>query len=279
MVQSADEREIDRMYYEQLESELRVDLSVEVEMPPVALSYGTHTYSTKDGKRQAKTAIGTYGNFSFIQAPPKSHKSFFVSMLVSSYLNSGNRFAPAMEAERDGQDVFHFDTEQGLWHCLRGFRRSADMAETDEGYHTYSLRTIDYKKRLGFIEHTLANAPEGSVGLVVIDGIADLVADVNDIDASNKVVQKLMEWSTLYSCHIVTVIHSNYGSNKPTGHLGSFCEKKCETQISLEKDEDTKRITVTCKRSRNRGFEPFDFIINERHFPQTISEELPNLPF
>ena len=40
-----------------------------------------------------------------------------------------------------------------------------------------------------------------------------------------------MAWSTVYDCHIVTVIHSNFGSDKPTGHLGSFLEKKAETQI------------------------------------------------
>ena len=276
---SADDREVERMYYEQLDSELKVDLDVEVEMPPIALSYGTHTYSTNRGKFQAKTAIGTYGNFSFIQAPPKSYKSFFVSMLVSSYLSSGNKFASEMKSERSGRDVLHFDTEQGLWHCLRGFRRSADMADTDKGYLTYSLRTVDYKMRLGFIEHKLNSAPEGSVGLVVIDGIADLVADVNDIEASNLVVQKLMEWSALYKCHIVTVIHSNYGSNKPTGHLGSFCEKKAECQIGLEYDKDSKRVTVSCKRSRNKGFEDFEFYINERHFPEVIGSSSPNIPF
>ena len=43
-----------------------------------------------------------------------------------------------------------------------------------------------------------------------------------------------MEWSAKFNCHIVTVIHSNYGSEKPTGHLGSFLEKKTETQIQLE---------------------------------------------
>lgn len=279
MVQSEDEKEIDRMYYEQMESELKVDLDVEVEMPPIALNYGTYEYKTIRGSQTAKAAIGTYGNFSFIQAPPKSYKSFFVSMLVSSYLAPQNRFAPKMDSDRQGQDVYHFDTEQGLWHCLRGFRKVADMSETNDGYLTYSLRTIDYKKRLGFIEHKLANAPEGSVGLVVIDGIADLVADVNDIEASNLVVQKLMEWSTLYNCHIITVIHSNYGSNKPTGHLGSFCEKKCETQISLEYDEETKRVAVSCKRSRNKAFDSFEFRINELQYPQVMESEPPSMAF
>ena len=37
-----------------------------------------------------------------------------------------------------------------------------------------------------------------------------------------------MEWSQKFNCHIITVIHSNFGSDKPTGHLGSALEKKRE---------------------------------------------------
>ena len=59
---------------------------------------------------------------------------------------------------------------------------------------------------------------------------------VNNIEESNKVVQKIMEWTAKYKCHMVLVIHSNFGSDKPTGHLGSFLEKKTETQIQLEKN-------------------------------------------
>jgi hypothetical protein len=117
------------------------------------------------------------------------------------------------------------------------------------------------------------------LGLVVIDGIADLVADVNNIEESNLCVQKLMEWSTLYKCHIVTVIHSNHGSTKPTGHLGSFCEKKTETQISLAREEDSKVVTVSCKRSRNRGFDDFQFFINDYGFPELIPANSPDIDF
>tara|TARA_B110000046_G_scaffold161361_1_gene175045 strand:+ start:19 stop:480 length:462 start_codon:yes stop_codon:yes gene_type:complete len=153
------------------------------------------------------------------------------------------------------------------------------MAEEVDGYHTYSLRKIGYKQRLGFIEHKLSNAEEGSLGIVVIDGIADLVADVNNIEEANLCVQKLMEWSSLYKCHIITVIHSNHGSTKPTGHLGSFCEKKTETQISLSREEDSKIVTVSCKRSRNRGFEDFQFFINDFGFPEVIDSNYPDIDF
>jgi hypothetical protein len=279
-IPSADEREIDRMYYDSMEDELKINLDEEVPAPPIAISFGTHTYTNIRGTFTEPSAIGTDGNFSFIQAPPKSYKSYFVSLLVASYLNSGNRWSRDMKSNRNGRDVFHFDTEQGKWHCLKVFRRSSDMSEEQNGYHTYTLRTIDFFKRLGFIEHKLANAPEGSIGLVVIDGIADLVSDVNNIEESGKCVQKLMEMSTKYNCHIVTVIHSNYGSEKPTGHLGSFCEKKTECQISLKRQEENPKIVdVTCKRSRNASFDDFSFFVNKLGYPEIIEAIVPTIDY
>ena len=279
-IPTSDQLEIERMYFESIESDVKVNLDEEVPAPPISLSFGTHTYTNIRGTFTEPSVIGTDGNFSFIQAPPKSYKSFFVSLLVSSYLRSGNRWAKEMKSNRKGRDVYHFDTEQGKWHCLKGFRRSSDMAEEQEGYLTYSLRTIDFNSRLKFIEHKLANAEEGTVGLVVIDGIADLVSDVNNIEESGKCVQKLMEMSTKYNCHIVTVIHSNYGSDKPTGHLGSFCEKKTECQISVSRSEDNDKIVnVTCKRSRNASFDDFSFFINKLGYPEIIEATLPTIDY
>jgi hypothetical protein len=270
----ADDKEVDRMHYEMLDADLKVELDEEVPAPPVALSFGTHSYTTRKGMRTEETPIATYGNFSFIQAPPKSYKSFFTSLLVSAFLKDNKWAGDKFSSYREDKSVFHFDTEQGRWHCQRGFRRVSDMANTMDNYHTYSLRTIGYKQRLGFIEYILSNAKEDSIGLVVIDGVADLVSDVNDITECNLCVQKLMEWSAKYNCHISTIIHSNHNSTKPTGHLGSFLEKKAETQISLNREEDSKVVNVSCKRSRNYGFEDFDFFINRFGFPEVIEAHL-----
>ena len=111
------------------------------------------------------------------------------------------------------------------------------------------------------------------IGLVIIDGIADLVSDVNNLEESNLCVQKIMQLSAKYDCHIVTVIHSNYGSDKPTGHLGSFLEKKTENQIQLEINTVNKEwITVSCKRSRGYAFDTFSFSINEFGLPFVVGE-------
>ncbi len=137
-------------------------------------------------------------------------------------------------------------------------------------YQTYALRTINYKTRLKFIEWTLEQN-KGNNGLVIIDGIADLVSDVNNLEESNLCTQKLMEWSARYDCHIITVIHSNYGSDKATGHLGSFLYKKCETAIALEPNTVHKdNITVNCKLSRGYSFESFDFSVNKYGLPFVV---------
>ena len=91
---------------------------------------------------------------------------------------------------------------------------------------------------------------------------------------SNFIVQKVMTWTSKLSCHLMTVLHQNFGSDKPTGNLGSALEKKAETQIKLEKNEVNKGwITVECKRSRNRGFEPFSFKVNDKGLPEFVNND------
>lgn len=247
-----------------------IDPREKVSYPPTAISMGNF----RAGSETYPIPIGTYGNFSFIQAPPKSKKTFFVSLLSAVYLKGRlPEYADGMIGHRDGKCLVHFDTEQGRFHAHKVFRRVVDMTGMDnECYHTFGLRTLGYEDRLKFIEYYLYNQVE-DLGLVIIDGIADLVPDANDIQESNKVMQKLMQWTEELNCHIVTVIHSNFGNDKPTGHLGSFLEKKAETQISLEKNtvhEDM--VTVKCKRSRGFPFDTFSFRIDKQGHPKMVDD-------
>ena len=242
--------------------------------PPIpAISCGTKTYESKDGFVEYPIPIGTYGNFSFVQAPPKSKKSFFVSLLSAAYLATEiNGFTGDLKGHRNGKHIIHFDTEQSNFDAYRCFRRPIEMSATNdlESYHTFALRQLGYKDRVDFIEWYLYDKLEKeNIGLIIIDGIADLCSDVNNIEESNYVVQKLMTWTKELNCHIVTVIHSNFGTDKPTGHLGSFLEKKAETQIQLELNTVNKELVkVSCKRSRNASFEDFNFKVNNFGFPQ-----------
>ena len=266
------------VFMQLIQEECVIDINKKIEHPPVAISFKTKEVSTKDGVKSFPNAIGTYGNFSFVQAPPKSMKTFFVSLLGSAFCNPKGKFTRGMDSFRDNKHFVHFDTEQGEWHAQRVFKRIQWMNKglSLDFYHTFALRKISYRSRIDFIEYYLECMKEEGkeIGLVVIDGVADLVSDANNLEESSAIVQKIMAWTTIYNCHIVTVIHSNNGSDKPTGHLGSFLEKKAETQIQLSRDENKLgAITVSCKRSRNTPFEQFDFKLDEQGLPKVINTD------
>ena len=242
-----------------------------VTYPPIALSLGNTVLKTSKGNEVVKVPIGTYGNFSFVQAPPKSKKTFFISLLSAAYLGE-NHFSGDIKGNRQDRSLVHFDTEQSDFHSSRVFRRAVDMSSITEKYYTFALRELNYFERIQVIEQSLEQIED--VGLVIIDGIADLVSDVNDLEQSNQCVQYLMKWTAKYKCHIITVIHSNFGTSKPTGHLGSFLEKKCETQIELELNTVHKdRVNVSCKRSRGFPFEKFSFKVNKIGLPEVIGDD------
>lgn len=263
----------DEMLMQLIKEECVVDTSDLLEYPPLALSLGNTTIQTKSGSLTFPIPIATMGNISVVTAPPKTKKTFFLSLLASVYLSDQNSFGADIKGYRDDNCLVHLDTEQGAWHAQRVFKRVQDMSSNKKlgCYQTYALRTINYKQRLEFIEYILKENKDKN-GLILIDGIADLVSDVNNIEESNLCVQKLMELSARYSCHIMTVIHQNFGSAKlGTGHLGSFLEKKSETVIQLETNTTNKDwVTAICKRSRGYSFETFSFSVNDFGLPYVV---------
>jgi len=263
----------DNMLMQLIKEECAVDTNDILEYPPLALSLGTTTIQTKSGNLTFPIPIATMGNISVVTAPPKTKKTFFMSLLASVYLSDQNTFGADIKGYRNDKCLVHFDTEQGTWHAQRVFKRVQDMSSNKKlgCYQTYALRTINYKQRLEFIEYILKENKNEN-GLILIDGIADLVSDVNNIEESNLCVQKLMELSARNNCHIMTVIHQNFGSAKlGTGHLGSFLEKKAETVIQLEANTTNNEwITAICKRSRGYSFDTFSFSVNEFGLPYVV---------
>ena len=262
--------EKDYKLFEEIDKNGRVNPFEKVEHPPVAISMG----ETMMGGKTYPIPLGTYGNFSFVYGPPKTRKTFLVSLMSSVYLNDQVSFGGKMRGHREGRGLLHVDTEQGKFHASKVFRRPFDISGKDsfDNYHTFALRQYSYKERLAFIDYYLYNKVE-NLGVLILDGIADLCSDVNNIEESSAVVQYLMKWTQELNIHIITVIHSNFGSDKPTGHLGSFLEKKTECQILLEVNtKHENMVTVICKRSRSFPFEKFSFSVNEHGLPQVVGD-------
>ena len=262
------------MLMEFIQHDCKVDINEKIDYPPVALSYGEKLLKSESGDKLVPIALGTYGNLSVVTAPPKTMKTFFISLLASVYLSGSNIYGGNLKGHKGNGHLLHIDTEQGLWHCQKVFKRplTMDSSINTNNYHTFGLRSIDHKMRIDFIDYYLENKID-KPSLIIIDGIADLCSDANSIIESNALVQRLMEWSAKYKCHIINVIHQNYGSQKfGTGHLGSFLEKKAETVIALEANTVNKDwVTVKCGRSRGYSFDTFSFEVNDVGLPQVVN--------
>ncbi len=259
------------LHYEYMDDRSYINPQDKISYPPVAISCGTFELNNKE----YPIPIGTYGNFSFIHSEPKTMKTYFVSLLGSVYLGTTVVGGGQLKGHRGKRELLHVDTEQGTFHASRVFRRVAMLSKSNGNYKTHALRQYSAQDRMGFIEWKLSNML--NVGMLILDGVADIVNDVNDLKECNIAVQKLMEWSEKYNCHIIAVMHSNPGSERPTGHLGSALEKKAETQIILERTPNGE-IIVKCKRSRGYGFTPFTFELRKDK-PYVVGDYINALEF
>lgn len=235
----------------------RIDLTKPPKKPPVALSMGTH----QNEGGQWLTPWGTYGNISAISGPSKSRKTFFKTALVAGYLGASDNghFEDIRGHDNHDRIVLDIDTEQSPWHVYMTGRRVTRMLDRlDARYHCYSFRPMNHTQRVEALEHLIFNTfKDKRIGLVCIDGVADLVPFINDEEAARNVTQKLMTWSTERDCHILNVIHNSHGTKKPTGHIGSEILKKCETIAFAEKAGEVTRIMPDY--TRNYGFQGLEF--------------------
>ena len=151
----------DNMLYQMIDEQCFVDLSEEMKHPEVAISYGQHTYQTRNGPITYDTPLITYGNIAIVQAQPKQGKSFFMSLISSVFLSKDgkNKYGGKLRGHSRGGCVIHIDTEQSVFHAQRMFRRSFAMnkdTEMIDCYHTYALRQENFqtKKKVYSLEVT-----------------------------------------------------------------------------------------------------------------------------
>ena len=257
--------------YNKIHDNCLVDLSLDMILPPTALSIGKHEYK----EQTYNNNTFTYGEFSAIVAGSKNKKTFFKSALISSFIGGkANNYFPNFISSRDSDYyIIDIDTEQGSYYAQRAFRRVADMVgNVYENYLPFGVEELEPEEIIKFIDGLFEDPRyKGKIKWLSIDGVADLVINPNDIVESKNVTTKLKKWRKDNNCHINCVIHKNSTSLKATGHLGSYIEKKSETVIILEDTEDYKirnsPIEVNQTYSRGAPFDTFYFKLDDDTLP------------
>jgi RecA-family ATPase len=224
------------------------------------------------GANNESFRLATYGNISVITGQAKSRKSFFVQCIVSAYAQPNKRALELIDAnvKEDKKNILYFDTEQDKFDVSTLQNRIIAMSEmepeNEQHLEIFNLRKYPPLERFEIIEIAIQRTP--NLGLVIIDGVKDLITNINDPIQATEITSALMKWSEEKDCHILTVIHENKGSEHARGHIGTELINKAETVISIRKqDENSKRSEVIPTYTRGKDFKPFAFTINEVGIP------------
>jgi hypothetical protein len=221
-------------------------------------------------------AICTLGNFSASIGKAKSKKTFNVSAIVASAIS----YRRVLNYETDfpeGRDrVLYIDTEQSKAHCQRVLNRILRLAGLPDGVENERLTFLSLRKyrpedRIKIIEEAIADIQ--GLGLVIVDGVRDLLYDINNPTESTEVISKVMRWTDEYQFHLHLVLHQNKADDNARGHIGTEVNNKAETVIQVEKDKDDSNIsTVQSVHTRAADFEPFAFRINDDAMPELATD-------
>ncbi len=226
--------------------------------------------------------IGTLGNFSASTGKAKSKKTFNICAIVASALINGTILSYQGSFSDTKRKILYVDTEQSPFHCHKVLRRILALAglplnKQPKTLEFLCLRGSDPKARITVIEHVINNTEH--LGLVIIDGIRDLVYDINSPSESTTLITKLMQWTDEKQIHIHVVLHLNKGDDNTRGHLGTELNNKAETVLQVTKDEfDKDTSSVASMFIRDRDFEPFAFRINNDSLPELIENYQPQQP-
>ena len=253
--------EKDNFSDEELESYLlkgEIKATDKVTIPPKILFVGECT-------------IATFGNFSASTGKAKSKKTFNISAMVAAAVTNTtvlNYRACLPEGKRK---ILYFDTEQSKYHCHNVLERiyklsGLSVKKDDPRLLFWGLREYTPKLRIALIDYALRKHQE--VGLVIIDGLRDLMYDINNGKEATDVMTVLMAWTSVYDLHIHTVLHLNKNDNNPRGHIGTELENKAETVLIISKNLQNNSISeVKPMHMRDKEFSTFAFHIDDNKLP------------
>ena len=246
---------------EELESYLskgEIKATDKVTIPPKILFVGDCT-------------IATFGNFSASTGKAKSKKTFNISAMVAAAVTNTtvlNYRACLPEGKRK---ILYFDTEPSKYHCHNVLERiyklsGLSVKKDDPRLLFWGLREYTPKLRIALIDYALRKHQE--VGLVIIDGLRDLMYDINNGKEATDVMTVLMAWTSVYDLHIHTVLHLNKNDNNPRGHIGTELENKAETVLIISKNLQNNSISeVRPMHMRDKEFSTFAFHIDDNKLP------------
>jgi hypothetical protein len=208
----------------------------------------------------------------------KTGKTFVTSMLMAAATTSEDE--PSVLAlkriRKEPLKVMWYDTEQSLETTKEIMvKRIAKMVGgtfPDTQFFVFNVRAMtaeERKKMLGVAIESYR--PD----IVIVDGIADLLADINDGPKAIELISELLRLADKNNCNITVNIHLNRSGEKSNlrGWLGSMLLQKAFEVFNCAKVFKTDVLSVELFMSRKVNESvTFYYKINNQGLPESTGE-------
>lgn len=210
--------------------------------------------------------IGSTGNFVVITGKPKARKSAFAQAILSAAITGSEIMNIGVRLPPDHPYIALIDTEQDRNDIAANLYRLKKQCGIKsfrgiDNFGVYSVSELEPEKLISFI-NTLFHSKKG-IGLMIIDGLLDLINDMNDVKESRNLLHQIKLWANNHGCLIITILHQSKSTGYSIGHLGSFADRKAQAVLSVEKEKDENISTLSAQYMRSdKHFNPISIIYN-----------------
>lgn len=246
--------ELDTLQAPKVKTDYFVNVGMEIEEPPFLI-------------RQEEAGCIPVGDISAVKAKSKNGKSHFCVILCASVLGCSDF---GFTCSNPDASVLLCDTEQAAYNSVKIIRKIHALLNwpthtPNDRLKALNLRSYAPKERMRII---VKEVKKLRPTLVIIDGVADVCDNFNDVAESNDTINALMRLSTECKAHVVCVLHENKAKddNGMKGHLGTLLLQKASDVWQVVKDTGG-IFTATQTDTRNQPCEPVTFGLDGHGVP------------
>ena len=208
----------------------------------------------------------------------KTGKTFVTSMLMAAATTSEDE--PSVLAlkriRKEPLKVMWYDTEQSLETTKEIMvKRIAKMVGgtfPDTQFFVFNVRAMTFEERKKMLGVAIESyRPD----IVIVDGIADLLSDINDGPKAIELISELLRLADKNNCNITVNIHLNRSGEKSNlrGWLGSMLLQKAFEVFNCAKVFKTDVLSVELFMSRKVNESvTFYYKINNQGLPESTEE-------
>jgi len=191
-------------------------------------------------------------NFTLLTGAPKVGKSSFITAILASYIARKPIFDIQLHHTGPNKRVALFDTEQANYDLHKAIFRCMELSQAihfPDNLDIFALRKDDPATVLKILEYYINSTPECEI--IILDGLLDLVFNFNEERECKMLIDFLKRITATYNIGILAVLHTGKTTGTTVGHIGSFADRYCQSNLEIFKDRADTTLNLKPKLLRS----------------------------